>query len=114
MPILWLSQLFSMLSVSATLQQSMDQNLSKLQGMTDPTMTARNDYSAAAAQCLVLADYTKPQRHLVEALFLYCQAKGIVTLDPAGEVCMKGSILSSADSTLLIVMITRRGFCMLS
>ena len=54
--------------------------------MPDEVSAARNKYSTASAQCLVLADYTKPQRHLIEALFLYCQAKGIATMDPAGEV----------------------------
>ena len=51
----------------------------------------REVYSRAAAQCLVLGNWVKPQRHLIEALFLYTQCKAISSLDPAGEVgCIHG------------------------
>ena len=66
----------------------MKRNNSKGQVVPNETPSARDKYSTASAQCLVLADYTKPQRHLIEALFLYCQSKGIATIDPAGEVDM--------------------------
>ena len=75
-----------MLSVSTTLSDTMKRSNSKGQVLPDEMASARDKYSTASAQCLVLADYTRPQRHLVEALFLYCQAKGIATMDPAGEV----------------------------
>ena len=43
-------------------------------------------FLTAAAQCLVLGQYAKPQRYAVEALCLYAQCKYMDTLDAAGEV----------------------------
>ena len=86
MPLLWISQLFSMLSVSSLLMEAMNSRNSKQDPGRGENAALRNKYATASAQCLILADYTKPQRYLVEALFLYCQAKGMASLDPAGEV----------------------------
>ena len=86
MPVLWIAQLFSMLSVSSLLMETMDSRNARTEPGSSENEYVRSTYSRAAAECLLLADYTKPQRHLVEALFLYCQAKGMATLDPAGEV----------------------------
>ena len=43
-------------------------------------------FLAASAQCLVLGNFSKPHRHVIEALTLYTQCKYMSTKDPAGEV----------------------------
>ena len=86
MSIMWISQLFSMLTISEMIQGNVNMNKEKSPQLVEEKSAIANRYATASAQCLVLADYTKPQRYLVEALFLYCQVKGMTSVDPAGEV----------------------------
>jgi hypothetical protein len=80
--VLWIAQLFCMLCMSAQLTEAIG---------SEPTSPPENaspkaSFLTAAAQCLVLGHYAKPQRYAVEALCLYTQCKYMDTLDPAGEV----------------------------
>lgn len=85
-PVLWISQLFSMLTISAALKGNMESNGLKSKTSSLESSATIDMFTNAAAECLILADYTKPQRHLIEALFLYCQSKGLIQMDPESEV----------------------------
>jgi hypothetical protein len=81
-PVLWMAQMFCMLCMSAQLTEAIG---------SEPPSSPENaspkaSFLTAAAQCLVLGHYAKPQRYAVEALCLYAQCKYMETLDPAGEV----------------------------
>lgn len=86
MPVLWIAQLFSIFSISTVLKDTTGAFNGKSKHWSDEILQSRGAFTTAAAQCLVLADYTKPQKFLIEALFLYCQSKGMASFDPAGEV----------------------------
>ena len=68
----------------------MSAQLSQAMGSEPPSSpenrSPKASFLTAAAQCLVLGQYAKPQRYAVEALCLYAQCKYMDTLDPAGEV----------------------------
>jgi hypothetical protein len=81
-PVLWIAQLFCMLCMSAQLSEAIGSEPPSPPEYRSP----RASFLAAAAQCLVLGHYAKPQRYVVEALCLYAQCKYMDTLDPAGEV----------------------------
>ncbi|KIW71259.1 hypothetical protein PV04_03444 [Phialophora macrospora] len=82
---LWVSTLFSVCCIA---------NLIKVaQGQTSPGLvltTAVSKLHTAAAQCLVLGEYYRPQPQAVEAFALYAQCKNLWTLDPSREA---GAIL---------------------
>jgi hypothetical protein len=81
-PVLWISQLMSILSMSALLGET----IASLVSHQGADRAQREAYAKAAAQLLVLGDYEKPQKFVVEALFLYAMSKAVASIDPTGEV----------------------------
>ena len=64
---LWTFVLFSVLTTAATVRL-MDSSMDM-----EEEEARRDDIFTAAAQCLVLGDYGKPQEHVLEALILFVQ-----------------------------------------
>ena len=81
-PPLWVSLLFSIMCMSATLSQATGSEPSSPENQPNP----RDTYLTAAAQCLILGEYTRPRKYVVEALLLFTQCKYMRTLDPSREV----------------------------
>lgn len=68
MSFMWLSTLFSALSIAATVATTRGKDISGVSvEMLDPVM-----FRTRAGQCLVTGDYLKPQAYVVESLLLYC------------------------------------------
>jgi len=86
---LWVSILFSICCMSATLNEAVGSEPSTPEDENTPS--AR--FLRAAAQCLALGGYTRPKKYVVEALALYAHCKYMATLDPSGEVGIIFSIL---------------------
>lgn len=87
---LWVSMLFSLCCMAATISEATDSEPSNPQGQP----SARAGFLEAAAQCLVLGEFTRPQCHAVEALVLYAQCKYMYSLDPSRELCIILSVVS--------------------
>lgn len=82
---LWVSTLFSICCVANLIKAAQGQHV------PDASLTATiSKLHTAAAQCLVLGQYYRPQPHAVEAFALYAQCKNLWTLDPSREA---GAIL---------------------
>ena len=88
-PPLWISILFSICCMSATLSEAVGSEPSTPENQASPRMS----FLTAACQCLRLGGYIRPKRHVVEALALYAQCKYMATLDPSREVGILFTIL---------------------
>ena len=87
---LWVSMLFSICCLAATVSEATGLD----PPVPDNQPSPRNHFSTAAAQCLILGRYTRPNRWVVEALVIYAQCKYLHTLDPSREVSLIISILT--------------------
>lgn len=81
-PPLWTSILFSILVTAATV------NLMNQSKSMEEEYTRRDEFLGAAAQCLIIGNYGKPQEYVLEALILYAQTKYVASLDPSREVAV--------------------------
>lgn len=88
-PPLWVSILFSICCMAATLSEAVGSEPSTPEDQPSPRISFLN----ASCQCLRLGGFIRPKRHVVEALALYTQCKYTATLDPAGEVGVIWAIL---------------------
>ncbi|TVY73505.1 Fusarisetin A cluster transcription factor fsa6 [Lachnellula suecica] len=82
---LWLSILFS-ICYMASLKDGENRQYSSVQS----GLPGRPAFHSAAAKCLVLGEYHRPQEFAVEALAMYGHGKNLQTLDPSREA---GAIL---------------------
>jgi hypothetical protein len=76
---IWSATLFAVLCISAS--------ISFAEGSEDDPSQGKN-FLAAAAQCLVLGDYTMPKLRVIQALLLFSQCKYMASLDPSREVVL--------------------------
>lgn len=74
---LWTSQLFSLLAIGALIYETADIS----QPTSASSIPPRSQLFRAAAQCLVFANWERPQPHVVEALFSYVMGKTIASPD---------------------------------
>ncbi|OCT46262.1 hypothetical protein CLCR_01062 [Cladophialophora carrionii] len=81
-PPLWISILFSICCLSASLSEVVGSEPTTPEDQVSP----RVSFLHAACQCLRLGGFTRPKRYVVEALGLYAQCKYVSTLDPSGDV----------------------------
>ncbi|KAJ9614113.1 hypothetical protein H2200_002249 [Cladophialophora chaetospira] len=88
-PPLWISILFSVCCLSAGLSEAVGSEPSTPEDQPSPRVGFLN----AACQCLRLGGFTRPKRHVVEALGLYAQCKYMSTLDPSKDVGVIFSIV---------------------
>ncbi|KAL2414890.1 Zn(2)-C6 fungal-type transcription factor mpsB [Exophiala dermatitidis] len=81
---LWISILFSVCCVSATLTEAVgsEQSTPEDEGRPSPRMA----FLTAAGQCLQLGGYVRPKKYAVEALAVYAQCAYMATMDPSREV----------------------------
>lgn len=82
--VIWISKMFSICCLAASL------NLAASQAPAYKAEIAqqRDSFEAAAGECLVLGNYSKPQKHVVEALALFLQCKYMRSWDPQPEVAL--------------------------
>lgn len=82
--VMWVSIMFSICSLSASL------GIASHQASNDASdgINQRESLQTAAGQCLVLGVYSKPQPYVVEALALFLQCKYSGSLDPQREVAL--------------------------
>lgn len=85
----WVSILFSICCLATQLTQAVGGDSPDQEKQSADTSA----FLTASAQCLILAGYTRPKPHLVEALALYAQCQYNTTLDPSGEVAILFAIL---------------------
>ncbi|OCK79147.1 hypothetical protein K432DRAFT_300545 [Lepidopterella palustris CBS 459.81] len=71
---LWTSILFSILDVAT-------RTLSTSSGASTGEQSKANRFAIAAAHCLAVGEYYRPQRFAVEALLLYAQSKCLTSVD---------------------------------
>jgi hypothetical protein len=76
---IWSATLFAVLCISAS--------ISFADGSEDDP-SQRKNFLAAAAQCLILGDYTTPKLRVIQALLLFSQCKYMASLDPSREVVL--------------------------
>jgi len=76
---IWAATLFAVLCISAS--------ISSAEGSEDDHSQEKN-FLAAAAQCLVLGNYTTPNLRVIQALLLFSQSKYMASLDPSREVVL--------------------------
>jgi hypothetical protein len=76
---IWCATLFAVLCISAS--------ISFADGSEDDPSQGKN-FLAAAAQCLILGDYTTPKLRVIQALLLFSQSKYMASLDPSREVVL--------------------------
>lgn len=86
----WISILFSIMCISAQLGAVTGSQPPLLDGQPEP----KDRFLTASAQCLIVGGYTRPQKHIVEALMLFAQCKYGSTMDPSREVGIVFSIAS--------------------
>lgn len=79
---MWVSILFSMLSIAARLGEVIGLEKATPKGKVAPTQEFLN----ASAQCLVLGNIGKPKPYTLPALQLYAQSRYMTSLDPVSEV----------------------------
>ncbi|KAL6812337.1 fungal-specific transcription factor domain-containing protein [Trichoderma camerunense] len=77
-PVAWLALLFNILCYSVSFYQRAGD---ALPGSLGEPRRARDSFRTHAAQCLALADYTRPGRYIVEALLLYSGTEFMRTRD---------------------------------
>lgn len=79
---LWISILFSICCMSATLSQA--------RGSEEPTpedrLSPRMSFLQASCLCIKLGGYVRPKKWVLEALGLYAQCQYMATMDPSKEV----------------------------
>ena len=97
MPVLWISQLFSLLAIGGLVDETAD----KSQRISSSIIPPRGQFFKAAAQCLVLADWERTQPHVVEARFFYTIGKTIAGVDPACDHNEVSSRTRKPSSTLI-------------
>jgi hypothetical protein len=83
---LWVSILFSILCISALLQDYDEAHTQMVGPLT-------RYFSEASAQCLILGDYTHPGKHCIEALLMFCQCISLSSLDSPPELALVFSIV---------------------
>ncbi|OIW29323.1 hypothetical protein CONLIGDRAFT_653950 [Coniochaeta ligniaria NRRL 30616] len=88
-PVLWISILFSIFHVATNALRTAHESFGVV-----------NQYSVAAAHCLVLGEYFRPRRFAVEALLIYVQSYCLTSLELAPELGPICSVLRSRDSQL--------------
>jgi hypothetical protein len=71
---LWTSILFSILNIAT-------RTLSTSSGASTGENSKANRFATAAAHCLAVGEYYRPQRFAVEALLLYAQSKCLTSVD---------------------------------
>jgi Fungal specific transcription factor domain len=76
---IWSATLFAVLCISAS--------ISFADGSEDDPLQRKN-FLAAAAQCLILGNYTTPKLRVIQALLLFSQSKYMASLDPSREVVL--------------------------
>lgn len=81
-PIFWIAQLFTILSVSALLGDLRGPELKRHDGYS----SAKNQFLKATVQCLKLGDLTQPHKYVIESLLSYAQCKYMCSPEPAGEL----------------------------
>ncbi|RVX70350.1 hypothetical protein B0A52_05849 [Exophiala mesophila] len=79
---LWVSQLFSICCMAATLREVVNSEPPPMDGQLRPRVL----YENAACQCLRLGGFVKPKKYAVEAMLLYCWCRYLSTMDPLQEV----------------------------
>ncbi|QYT01977.1 Zn(2)-C6 fungal-type domain-containing protein [Trichoderma simmonsii] len=77
-PVAWIALLFNILCYSVSFYQRAGD---ALPGSLGEPRRARDSFRTRAAQCLVLADYTRPGRYKIEALLLYSGTEFMRTRD---------------------------------
>ena len=82
--VMWVSIMFSICCLAATLSSVANQSPNDDAGGID----RKDSLRTAAAQCLVLGNYSKPQPYVVEALALFLQCMYSSSLDPQREVAL--------------------------
>jgi hypothetical protein len=90
-PPLWISTLFSLCCMAAKIGEVTDTSQASTLDLQEDVRAA---FLRAAAQCLVLGGFSRPQHQAVEALVLYAQCKYMLSLDPSRELCLIISIVS--------------------
>ncbi|KIW59633.1 hypothetical protein PV05_04070 [Exophiala xenobiotica] len=88
-PPLWISILFSICCLSATLSDASGSETSTPEDQPSP----RTTFLSASCQCLRLGGFIRPKRFVVEALALYTQCVYFQTLDPSGESALVWAML---------------------
>jgi hypothetical protein len=86
---LWLSILFSICCLSATLSAASGFETRTPEDQPSP----RTSFLSASCQCLRLGGFIRPKRFVVEALALYTQCLYSQTLDPSGESALVWAML---------------------
>ncbi|KAK7887954.1 hypothetical protein LTR67_009348 [Exophiala xenobiotica] len=86
---LWLSILFSICCLSATLSEASGFETKTPEDQPPP----RTSFLSASCQCLRLGGFIRPKRFVVEALALYTQCLYSQTLDPSGESALVWAML---------------------
>lgn len=86
-PVLWISILMSILSTSARLMDST--NVS-----ADGNFVLRQQFLTAAAQCLMLGNYSRPKPLVVEALLMFCHCQSLMTSEPSREAALILSLVT--------------------
>ncbi|KAK5217296.1 hypothetical protein LTR72_009863 [Exophiala xenobiotica] len=86
---LWLSILFSICCLSATLSEASGFETRMPEDQPPP----RTSFLSASCQCLRLGGFIRPKRFVVEALALYTQCLYSQTLDPSGESALVWAML---------------------
>lgn len=81
-PALWISIVFSLICISTVIGQKSPSATSS----PEDAQSRREDFLGAATQCIILGDYAKPQKHVLEALLLFAQCKYVAAFDPSREV----------------------------
>ncbi|KFY36210.1 hypothetical protein V494_05224 [Pseudogymnoascus sp. VKM F-4513 (FW-928)] len=87
---LWVSMMFSLFCISARVNEVSLSAPSGLEGKS----TARTTFLRAAGKCLVLGEFSRPQRHAIEALTVYAHCKYMLSPDPSRELCIIFGVLS--------------------
>ncbi|KAK5452894.1 hypothetical protein LTS15_007042 [Exophiala xenobiotica] len=85
----WVSILFSICCLSATLSEASGFETRTPEGQPSP----RTSFLGASCQCLRLGGFIRPKRFVVEALALYTQCLYSQTLDPSGESALVWAML---------------------
>ncbi|KAL9621343.1 MAG: hypothetical protein Q9160_004234 [Pyrenula sp. 1 TL-2023] len=78
---LWTSLLFSMLDIAKRV-------MSPTSAAVEDSGSRALQFSTAAAHCLVIGNYHRPQRLVVESLLLYAQARCIASIDIPPELAV--------------------------
>lgn len=78
---LWTSMLFSILHIAT-------RTLSTSSGATTDQASKANRFTTAAAHCLAVGGYYRPQRFAVEALLLYVQSQCLTCIDISPDVAI--------------------------